>query len=260
MRRGDRPGPRRGVRPQPHRLVPQAFHADRRGPGCGRGLRVLHRPVRRAVQRLHRAQPRLGDRPARCPRLAEGARRPVQCLGRREACDRRGGRADGFGLDPDPDPDPGMALHPLPPVPRPAAGIRIARVDEASLAEHARMRLADGMPPDVVAALFSSEFLADPDVEMFTAFLDGDPVGGSVAIRSGDVAGVYAVGTLEAARRRGVASAATWACVKSRRGLGLRHRRPPVVRDGTRRLSGDGLRDRRRLREIPAATREGDRA
>ena len=125
-----------------------------------------------------------------------------------------------FGLEPDPDPDPGMALHPLPPVPRPAAGVRIARVDEASLAEHVGMRLADGMPPDVVAALFSSEFLADPDVEMFTAFLDGDPVGGSVAIRSGDVAGVYAVGTMEAARRRGVGTAATWACVTAAEGWG----------------------------------------
>ena len=82
------------------------------------------------------------------------------------------------------------------------------------------MRLADGIPRDVVAALFSSEFLADPDVEMFTAFLDGDPVGGSVAIRSGDVAGVYAVGTIEAARRRGVGRAATWACVVAAKNWG----------------------------------------
>lgn len=118
-----------------------------------------------------------------------------------------------FGLEPDPDPDPGMALHPIPTVPQPAPGVRIARVDERSLAEHVAMRVADGMPPEVVAALFSSAFLADPDVEMFTAFLAGEPVGGSVAIRSGDVTGVYAVGTLEAARRQGVGTAATWACV-----------------------------------------------
>ena len=146
-----------------------------------------------------------------------------------------------FGLEPDPDPDPGMALHPLPPVPRPAAGVRIARVDEASLAEHVGMRLADGMPPDVVAALFSSEFLADPDIEMFTAFLDGDAVGGSVAIRSGDVAGVYAVGTIEAARRRGVGSAATWACVTAAEGWGCHTVVLQSSEMGLRRLSGDGL-------------------
>jgi GNAT superfamily N-acetyltransferase len=36
-----------------------------------------------------------------------------------------------------------------------------------------------------------------------------------MAIRTGDVAGVYAVGTLERARHHGVGAAATWAAVSA---------------------------------------------
>lgn len=57
----------------------------------------------------------------------------------------------------------------------------------------------------------------DPDVRPFTVRLEGRPAGASLAIRTGAVAGVYAVGTLEAARRRGVGTAATWAAVAAGR-------------------------------------------
>lgn len=222
MRRGDRPGPRRGVRPQPHRLVPQGFHADRRVLDAGEvfafstGLPVslfngciVVSPV--SATHLRGALDWLKSHDV-----------PISAWVDESRAADAAGVLTGFGLDPDPDPDPGMALHPLPRVPQPAAGVRIARVDEGSLAEHVGMRLADGMPPEVVAALFSSEFLADPDVEMFTAFLDGEAVGGSVAIRSGEVAGVYAVGTIETARHRGVGTAATWACVTAAEAWGCR--------------------------------------
>ena len=61
---------------------------------------------------------------------------------------------------------------------------------------------------------------ADPDVRLFTGRLDGRPVATSIAIRSGDVSGVYGVGTHESARRRGVGTAVTWAAVEAGRAWG----------------------------------------
>ena len=58
---------------------------------------------------------------------------------------------------------------------------------------------------------------ADPNVRLFIARLDGRAAGHSVAIRTGAVSGVYAVGTLAPARRRGVGAAATWAAVAAGR-------------------------------------------
>jgi len=46
------------------------------------------------------------------------------------------------------------------------------------------------------------------------------PWGGSVAIRTGDVSGVYAVGTIARARRRGIGTAASWAAVAAGRAWG----------------------------------------
>jgi GNAT superfamily N-acetyltransferase len=71
------------------------------------------------------------------------------------------------------------------------------------------------VPPDTARRLFSASFAADPDVRLFTGRLEGRAVGTAVAIRSDDVSGVYAVGTLPAARRRGVGTATTWAAVRA---------------------------------------------
>ena len=68
--------------------------------------------------------------------------------------------------------------------------------------------------------LFPKDIAADPDVRLFGAVLDGDPVASSVAIRSGLVVGIYSVGTAERARRRGIATAMTWAAVHAGRQWG----------------------------------------
>ena len=57
-------------------------------------------------------------------------------------------------------------------------------------------------------------------MELFIGRLDGRAVGTAVAIRSGDVSRIYAVGTLPVARRRGVGSALTWAAVDAGRAWG----------------------------------------
>lgn len=124
------------------------------------------------------------------------------------------------GLVRDADLYPGMVLHPVPEPPSPAPGVLVVPVSEAGLDEHLGVRVAGGMPAHLAELLFSASFAADPDVAFFTVRLDGRPVGVSLAIRSGDVGGVYAVGTLPDARRRGVGTAATWACVTAGRAWG----------------------------------------
>lgn len=117
------------------------------------------------------------------------------------------------GLERDAGALPGMVLHPPPEPPPASPGVTVLPVNEAGLAEYLGVWVEAELPPELADRLFSPSFAADPDVQLFTARLDGRPVGTSVAIRTGDVAGVYAVSTLATARRRGVGTAATWAAV-----------------------------------------------
>lgn len=107
------------------------------------------------------------------------------------------------GLVRDPAPYPGMVLHPIPVPPDPAPGVTVTPGMEPGLADYLPRSLA-----------------SDPDVRVFTARLDGRPVGTSIAIRTGEVAGVYGVGTAPEARRRGVGTAASWAAVAAGRAWG----------------------------------------
>lgn len=131
-----------------------------------------------------------------------------------------GAQLAAMGLARDLEPYPAMVLHPIPVPPPPAVGVTVVRVTPATLDEHVAMRIADGTPPEMARKLYAGGFADDPAVRLFTAYLEGMPVGGSVAIRNGDVGGVYAVGTQSSARRRGVGTAATWACVSAARTWG----------------------------------------
>jgi GNAT superfamily N-acetyltransferase len=118
---------------------------------------------------------------------------------------------------------PGMALAPMPDAPRLPPGVTLRDVaDEHSLEEHRGILVASGMDPLVARPMLPEAFLTDPDVALTTVLLDGEPVGHSLAIRSGDVCGIYNVGTLPSARRRGVGTAATWAAVAAGRRWGCR--------------------------------------
>ena len=127
------------------------------------------------------------------------------------------------GLVADDHPLPGMVLHPLPGPVTHAPGVAVREVDPADpavLAEHHRVWADGGLPLEIVARVISAAFAADPDVRLFTGYLEDRPVATSIAIRSGDVSGIYGVGTIEAARRRGVGTAVTWAAVEAGRGWG----------------------------------------
>jgi GNAT superfamily N-acetyltransferase len=121
------------------------------------------------------------------------------------------------GLDRDPWSLPGMVLRPPPAPPPGPPGVTVEPVTESGLAAWLGVLTDGGLARDLADHLFPPSFASDPDLRLFTALLNGRPVGTSIAIRTGDVAGVYGVGTLPAARRRGVGTAAAWAAVDAGR-------------------------------------------
>lgn len=128
--------------------------------------------------------------------------------------------ARGRGFSPEPWALPGMVLSPPPAPPPPPANIRIDRVHGPSVEQWLAIIVANGMPAEIAEGLFPPSLAADPDVALFNAYLDEAPVGTSIAIRTGDISGVYAVITDPTARRRGVGTAAAWAAVNAGREWG----------------------------------------
>ena len=111
-------------------------------------------------------------------------------------------------------PIPTMILRPPPKPPPPAAGVTVRAVEDAAgLEEHIAMQVEQGFPEEAARRMYAASFARDPDVRIYTAYLDGEAVGSSIAIRTGAVSGVYSVGTRPDARRRGVGTAVTWAAV-----------------------------------------------
>jgi GNAT superfamily N-acetyltransferase len=107
-----------------------------------------------------------------------------------------------------------MALSPIPDrldLNLPAA--TVLRTGGEELAEEWFVALEAG---DGFRRLFSAELVSDPAVRIAVAELDGDPVAGAMAIRStGGVLGVFAVATVERARRKGLGRAVTWAVIRA---------------------------------------------
>jgi GNAT superfamily N-acetyltransferase len=67
-----------------------------------------------------------------------------------------------------------------------------------------------GMPPEVVPAMIEpGPLMVEPHVHTVLAYLDGEPVAAAQTLLSHGIAGVYWVGTLEAARGKGLGEAVT---------------------------------------------------
>ncbi len=115
---------------------------------------------------------------------------------------------------------PGMVLAPVPPAPDPAPGATVAQVTDATYEEHLATWAEAGLSDEIGRRLMSPAFLHDPEVRLFTGFLEGRPAGVAVAMRSGATSGIVGVATLRAARRRGVGSAVSWAAVEAGRAWG----------------------------------------
>jgi GNAT superfamily N-acetyltransferase len=104
-----------------------------------------------------------------------------------------------------------MALSPIPPAPAPPGSVRI-RVGGPELGDAWHQALESG---ERFRRTFGPALLADPAVRIAVADLDGTPVAAAAAIRSAATLGIYAVGTVEPARRRGFGRAVTWAAIES---------------------------------------------
>ena len=112
------------------------------------------------------------------------------------------------------DPSPAMVVQPIPrtldaPLPRGASvrsgGLELAEAWYAALEGSERFQ-----------GTFNAALIGNPSVRIAVAELDGAPAAGAMTIGSDrGVAGVYAVATVERARRLGLGRAATWAAIRA---------------------------------------------
>lgn len=134
--------------------------------------------------------------------------------------DELGAVAERRGLERAARPYPNMALSPIPEAPTHATGVTTRMHSEAERDEFLDVVVDLGLDRELAERVYSPGFVTDDDVQLFTASLEGRDVGTSIAIRSGNAGGVYNVGVLEEARRRGVGTALTWAAVGASRAWG----------------------------------------
>jgi GNAT superfamily N-acetyltransferase len=124
------------------------------------------------------------------------------------------------GLERDPVPMPAMVLSPIPEAPSAGPGVAVQRVDDAAYEAFLDILIGTGIPEKFAPKIFPKALIGGQNAAYFVATLDGEPVGISVAVRTGESGGIYSVATLEKARRRGVGTAVTWAAIDAIRGWG----------------------------------------
>jgi hypothetical protein len=112
---------------------------------------------------------------------------------------------------------PAMVLPSIPVAPPLPAGIQVCRVGE-TLAADLRSHLVDAASPHraFLSAVLDASIDSDQLV-IYIARLDDRIAATSAVIRTGLSCGIYAVGTAEWARRRGVGTAVTWATLEHAR-------------------------------------------
>jgi GNAT superfamily N-acetyltransferase len=104
---------------------------------------------------------------------------------------------------------PGMVLDPMPATRLPGPPeLRIEAVADEATAE---LWITVG----VLGRHIPRPFLLDPAVRAVVGIVDGVPVTHGFVAASDNAIGVYAVGTVEAARRRGYGAAITWAAIRA---------------------------------------------
>jgi GNAT superfamily N-acetyltransferase len=107
---------------------------------------------------------------------------------------------------------PAMAVSiPLLPAEDIPAGVEIRDVREDPELEAVRtVELATfGTPAEIAERFVGRRMLADPRVRMFTAWIEDEPVGEASAYLLHDTVGIFGVGVVESARRRGIGAALT---------------------------------------------------
>jgi len=101
-----------------------------------------------------------------------------------------------------------ISLLPIAHVPA-GVEIRVVREDHDLAAVRAVEVATFGTPVDIAERFVGRRMLEDRRVRMFTAWIDGEPVGEASAYLLHDTVGIFGVGVVEAARRRGIGAALT---------------------------------------------------
>jgi ribosomal protein S18 acetylase RimI-like enzyme len=101
-----------------------------------------------------------------------------------------------------------ISLLPVEDVPE---GVEIRHVREEHELEAVRaVEVATfGTPAEIAERFVGRKMLEDQRVRMFTAWIDGEPVGEASAYLLHDTVGIFGVGVVESARRRGIGAALT---------------------------------------------------
>ena len=123
-----------------------------------------------------------------------------------EAADPGGGAPAGRGVADDGRPDRAPPRRSSVP-----AGVEIRQVREERDLEAVRaVEVATfGTPAEIAERFVGRKMLEDERVRMFTAWIDGEPVGEASAYLLHDTVGIFGVGVVESARRRGIGAALT---------------------------------------------------
>jgi GNAT superfamily N-acetyltransferase len=95
-------------------------------------------------------------------------------------------------------------------------------VAEENFGDFLQATVDNGFPRPLAEQSFNLEATASGDIDFFVGRLDGRAVATATLVRTDDVAGIYAVATVENARRRGVGTAVTTAAVARAREWGCR--------------------------------------
>lgn len=108
-----------------------------------------------------------------------------------------------------------MTLMPIETAPAPHDVVIERVTDAATMAVFsATVSVGFGGADDATAAINGPWLLRDPGMAFFVAYIDGEPAGTALVCVTDEIAGIYGVATLEAFRRRGVASALTSAALR----------------------------------------------
>lgn len=120
---------------------------------------------------------------------------------------------EGLGLVADPWPTPVMVLDPIGSAP-PTPDSMDIRIGGPELFDDWHAALESG---ELFRRIFDRSLVADPRIRLAVGYDEDEPVSAAAAIQSGSTLGIYAVGTVDRARRRGFGRAATWAAIDAGR-------------------------------------------
>jgi len=133
--------------------------------------------------------------------------------------------AEAAGMHPAP-PVPRLVLKPLLPAPPPPAGLSIRRVasgealHEFCEASGRAFRIPPWFLRAAFAARFDSNAAPEPAIHRFVGYAGGRPVATAAQSTSDGVTGIFFVGTVPEARRRGFGEAVTRAAIEDARAQG----------------------------------------